>query len=92
MITVLGALVLLMVVFSLSSPHFLSVRNLLNIGLYAAIMGTVACSMTFINVSGCIDLSVGSQIAVIGMLAGNMMNVYHLPIAASTASSSPSSS
>jgi ribose/xylose/arabinose/galactoside ABC-type transport system permease subunit len=82
MITVLGALVLLMVVFSLSSPHFLSVRNLLNIGLYAAIMGTVACSMTFINVSGCIDLSVGSQIAVIGMLAGNMMNVYHLPIAA----------
>jgi ribose/xylose/arabinose/galactoside ABC-type transport system permease subunit len=82
MITVLGALVLLMVVFSLSSPHFLSVRNLLNIGLYAAIMGTVACSMTFINVSGCIDLSVGSQIAVIGMLAGNMMNVYHLPISA----------
>ena len=65
MITVLGALTLLLVFFSLSSPHFFSARNLLNIGLYAAIMGTVACSMTFINVSGCIDLSVGSQIAVI---------------------------
>lgn len=82
MITVLGALMLLMVVFSLSSPHFLSVRNLLNIGLYAAIMGTVACSMTFINVSGCIDLSVGSQIAVIGMIAGKMFSVYHLPMTA----------
>ena len=80
MITVSGALVLLMCFFSLTSPHFLSARNLLNIGLYAAIMGTVACSMTFINVSGCIDLSVGSQIAVIGMLAGKMMVDYHLPI------------
>jgi len=82
MITVIGALTLLMVFFSLTSPHFLSTRNLLNIGLYAAIMGTVACSMTFINVSGCIDLSVGSQIAVIGMIAGKMMVDYHLPIAA----------
>ena len=82
MITVLGALILLLVFFSLSSPHFLSARNLLNIGLYAAIMGTVACSMTFINVSGCIDLSVGSQIAVIGMIAGKMMVDYHLPIGA----------
>lgn len=82
MITVIGALTLLMVFFSLTSPHFLSTRNLLNIGLYAAIMGTVACSMTFINVSGCIDLSVGSQIAVIGMIAGKMMVDFHLPIAA----------
>jgi len=82
MITVIGALTLLMVFFSLTSPHFLSTRNLLNIGLYAAIVGTVACSMTFINVSGCIDLSVGSQIAVIGMIAGKMMVDYHLPIAA----------
>jgi len=80
MITVSGALFLLVVSFSLTSPHFLSARNLLNIGLYAAIMGTVACSMTFINVSGCIDLSVGSQIAVIGMIAGKMMVDYHLPI------------
>ncbi|HEY9054227.1 MAG TPA: ABC transporter permease, partial [Rectinemataceae bacterium] len=82
MITVLGALTLLMVFFSLSSPHFLTWRNLLNIGLYAAIMGTVACSMTFINVSGCIDLSVGSQIAVIGMIAGKLMVDYHLPVGA----------
>jgi ribose/xylose/arabinose/galactoside ABC-type transport system permease subunit len=36
--------------------------------------------MTFINVSGCIDLSVGSQIAVIGMITGKMLVDYHMPI------------
>jgi ribose/xylose/arabinose/galactoside ABC-type transport system permease subunit len=81
MITVFGALFILTVFFSVTSPHFLSTRNILNIGLYAAIMGTVACSMTFINVSGCIDLSVGSQIAVIGMLAGKMLLDWQLNIA-----------
>jgi ribose/xylose/arabinose/galactoside ABC-type transport system permease subunit len=82
LITVFGALFVLTVFFSLTSPHFLTIKNLLNIGLYAAIVGTVSCSMTFINVSGCIDLSVGSQIAVIGMLTGKMLLDYHLPIEA----------
>jgi ribose/xylose/arabinose/galactoside ABC-type transport system permease subunit len=81
MVTVFGALFLLVVFFSITSPHFLSTRNILNIGLYAAILGTVSCSMTFINVSGCIDLSVGSQIAVIGMITGKMLTDFNLDIA-----------
>ena len=80
MITVCGALFLLVVFFTIMSPHFLTTRNLLNIGLYAAIMGTVACSMTFINVSGCIDISVGSQIAAIGMITGKLLIDYKLGI------------
>ena len=32
-------------------------------------MGCISCSVTFINISGMIDLSVGSQIAVVGMVA-----------------------
>ena len=67
-ITVSTALVALVIFFALKSPYFFRVSNFLNIGLYAAIMGTVACSMTFINVSGQIDISVGSQIAVVGMV------------------------
>lgn len=67
-ITVSTALIALVIFFGLKSPYFFRVSNFLNIGLYAAIMGTVACSMTFINVSGQIDISVGSQIAVVGMV------------------------
>ncbi len=68
LLTVSTALVVLVVFFSLASPYFFSTTVFLNIGMYAAIMGTLACSMTFINVSGNIDISGGSQIAVVGMV------------------------
>ena len=41
----------------------------MSIGLYAAIVGCISCSVTFVNISGMIDISVGSQIAVVGMVA-----------------------
>lgn len=66
--TVIGALLVLIVFFALSSPYFMSVRNFLNIGLYAAIVGCISCSVTFVNISGMIDISVGSQIAVAAMV------------------------
>ena len=68
LVTVCGALLGLIIFFSLKSPYFFTLNNFLNIGLYAAIMGTIACGMTFINVSGCIDISVGSQVALVGMV------------------------
>jgi ribose/xylose/arabinose/galactoside ABC-type transport system permease subunit len=68
MVTVIGALLALIIFFGIRSPYFFTLNNFLNIGLYAAIMGTIACGMTFINVSGCIDISVGSQVALIGMI------------------------
>ena len=67
--TVIGALVAKIVIFAILSPRFLTLVNFKNIGLYAAIVGCVACSVTFINISGMIDISVGSQIAVVGMVA-----------------------
>lgn len=73
LITVSVALLSLMLVFTLTSPYFLTINNLLNIGLYAAIMGTIACSMTFINVSGNFDISGGVQIAVVAMVAAVML-------------------
>ena len=48
LITVSAALLVLIAIFSFSTPYFFTINNLLNIGLYAAIMGTIACSMTFI--------------------------------------------
>lgn len=69
LLTVIGALLVEIIVFSIMSPNFLTLVNFKNIGLYASIVGCVACSVTFINISGMIDISVGSQIAVVGMVA-----------------------
>ena len=69
LLTVAGALLILIVFFAIGTPYFLSGKNFLNIGLYAAIVVCISCSVTFINISGMIDLSVGSQIAVVGMVA-----------------------
>lgn len=69
LLTVAAALVILIIFFAAGTPYFLSLKNFLNIGLYAAIVGCISCSVTFINISGMIDLSVGSQIAVVGMVA-----------------------
>lgn len=69
LLTVVSVLVILIIFFSVGSPYFLTGKNFLNIGLYAAIVGCISCSVTFINISGMIDLSVGSQIAVVGMVA-----------------------
>ena len=42
--TVIGALIVLIVFFSITSPYFFNARNFLNIGLYAAIVGCISCS------------------------------------------------
>lgn len=81
LITVTTALFILVIFFSLQSEYFFRLSNFLNIGLYAAIMGTVACSMTFVNVSGSIDISVGSQIAVVGMVTAVVARMDHVNIA-----------
>lgn len=73
LITVSAALLVLIAIFSFSTPYFFTINNLLNIGLYAAIMGTIACSMTFINVSGNFDISGGTMIAVVAMVAAVML-------------------
>jgi len=65
----LGALVLLSVASALLSPYFLQWQNLLNIVRQVSYTGIIALGMTFVIVSGGIDLSVGSMAALVGSLA-----------------------
>lgn len=74
LLTVICALLVEIVFFTIMKDNFLTLRNFLNIGLYAAIVGCVSCSVTFINISGMIDISVGSQVAVVGMVAAAVSN------------------
>jgi ribose/xylose/arabinose/galactoside ABC-type transport system permease subunit len=70
--TLLGLLALCLVLWALT-PHFLTVSNLLNVLDQTAINAVVAVGMTFVIVSGGIDLSVGSVLALSGIVLGNAL-------------------
>ena len=77
----LTALVLLCVIMSISSPHFLSLTNLMNILRQSTLIGIVAAGMTFVIITGGIDLSVGSVLSLAscitaGMIVNHEMNVW----------------
>ena len=67
--TVLGLVVLSGVLWALT-PHFLTVPNLLNVAQQTSINAIVAVGMTFVIISGGIDLSVGSIVALSGVGLG----------------------
>ncbi len=70
--TLIGLLVLSAVLWALT-PHFLTVSNLLNIAQQTSINAIVAVGMTFVIISGGIDLSVGSIVALSGVVLGTML-------------------
>ncbi|PCE22442.1 ABC transporter permease [Paraburkholderia acidicola] len=67
------AFAILLVVFSLASPWFLSIDNFLNIGRQTALVSIIAIGMTFVIIARQIDLSVGSTLALSGMSAALAM-------------------
>jgi ribose transport system permease protein len=70
----LFALILLFGISAVASPYFLQVRNLLNILRQVSYTGVIGLGMTFVIISGGIDLSVGSAAAFTGGLAVLMLN------------------
>ena len=78
--TFAGLLVLCAVLWALT-PYFLTVSNLLNIAEQTSINAIVAVGMTFVIVSGGIDLSVGSIVALSGVVLGTALQSGHaLPV------------
>jgi len=67
------ALVLLSVILSILSPYFLTTENLLSIGLQTAIIAIIALGMVFVIISGGIDLSVGSIVALSGIITAQLL-------------------
>ena len=64
--TFAGLLALCLVLWA-ATPHFLTVSNLLNVLEQTSINAIVAVGMTYVIISGGIDLSVGSVLAVAGI-------------------------
>jgi ribose transport system permease protein len=67
-------LVLLCVFLSFSTDTFLSLRNFLNVMDQITVLGVMAVGMTLVILIGGIDLSVGSVLALSGMVMGYLGN------------------
>jgi ribose transport system permease protein len=65
----IGLLILCLALF-IATPYFLTVNNLLNVLDQVTILGILALGMTFVIVTGGIDLSVGAVLALAMMVLG----------------------
>ncbi len=62
-------LILLMAVFAIAEPRFMSQVNLFNIARQVSVTGLLAIGMTFVILTAGIDLSIGSLLAFAGLVA-----------------------
>lgn len=69
---ILLALLLLCLVLALASEHFLTTRNIFNVLRQSSINGILAVGMTFVILTRGIDLSVGSLVALTGVVAASL--------------------
>ncbi len=73
-------LVILCVLFSVLSPVFLTVSNIINVARQISIIGIASVGLAILMISGGIDISIGSQLAFAGLVGAIMLNQLHLPI------------
>lgn len=66
-------LIVLMVFFSFAANNFLSMNTALLIGKHVALYGILAVGMTYVIITGGIDLSVGAVVGLAGMVAGGLI-------------------
>lgn len=75
-------LIVLCGLFSVLSPNFLSLSNLLNVVLQVSIIAILGFGMTYVLLLGDIDLSVGAVMALVGTVAALVMQHGVPPLAA----------
>uniref|UniRef100_UPI00406CCD5E ribose ABC transporter permease n=1 Tax=Ureibacillus sp. FSL K6-3587 TaxID=2954681 RepID=UPI00406CCD5E len=76
MISKLGpliGLILLIIVVSIMNPSFLTISNIFNVLRQVSISAIIAFGMTFVILTGGIDLSVGSTLALTGAVAASLL-------------------
>ena len=66
-------LILLVIFFSFASSSFLQLDTLTMVAKHVSLYGILALGMTFVIITGGIDLSVGSVVGLVGMLAGGLI-------------------
>jgi len=74
-----SGLFLLGLAFTILSPYFFSVNNLLTVATQTAVIAIIAIGQTYVLITGGIDLAIGSNIALAAMISGLCMQA-HLPV------------
>ncbi len=75
-----GGLIILIIVFSLASPYFLTSENMGGILLATAVNGVLALGVTFVIINGGIDLSVGTVMTFSAVMTAQVMIIWQQPI------------
>ena len=60
---IIVAFILFMVVFTIANPRFIAIDNIMGVVRSSAILGVMALGVTFVVISGNLDLSVGSMMS-----------------------------
>lgn len=66
-------LIVLLIFFSITANNFLTISSLLTVAKHVALYGILAIGMTYVIITGGIDLSVGSVAGLAGMIAGGLI-------------------
>ncbi len=74
------ALVVICVVLSASTPAFLTVPNLINVVRQISLNGILAVGVTYVLLTGGVDLSLGSVVALAGVVAASFAHPEQYPL------------
>lgn len=75
-----SSLIIMIIVFSLASPHFATFSNFVGILISTAVTGLLAIGVTFIIITGGIDLSVGTVMTFGSVMTGVFITFMGFPI------------
>ncbi|WP_239613744.1 ABC transporter permease [Cohnella mopanensis] len=75
-----GSLILLVIFFSFASGNFFNFSNIVGILLSTAVIGVLALGVTFVIVTGGIDLSVGTVMTLSAVMTGVFITIWGLPV------------
>jgi ribose/xylose/arabinose/galactoside ABC-type transport system permease subunit len=79
--TIVLVLIALVIVFSIISPVFFSVKNLVNIFVQQSYVIIAAIGLSFIMIGGGMDLSIGYQMSLVSVITAAAMMWWNLPVA-----------
>lgn len=81
--SVLIATILLIIVFAILSPYFLTLNNFVNIFRQSAPLAMVAVGITIVIISGGIDLSIASNISLCSVILAMLIKADSVPLSVS---------
>ena len=73
------ALIAIIIIFSMLSPNYFNIGNLLQMSQHVAVYALIAIGMLFVVLNGGIDLSVGATLGFSGVIAGFLMQGVTIP-------------